>query len=105
MGWGHNDGGQVDVPELTGVTAIAAGEGFSMALKRDGTMVTWGSADLTHERADVVAIAAAHLHAIGRLRDGTVVEWNPFAPERTLPFTRVVAIAAGAYHGLALRRP
>ena len=40
VGWGHNFDGQARPPAgLTGVTAIAAGQGYSLALKSDGTVV------------------------------------------------------------------
>ncbi|MDX6430362.1 MAG: trimeric autotransporter adhesin [Streptosporangiaceae bacterium] len=43
VGWGFNFYGQVSPPAgLTGVTAIAAGGGHSLALKSDGTVVGWG---------------------------------------------------------------
>lgn len=55
--WGSNfygqlgDGGPVyayaptpeQVPGLTGVTAVAAGDGFDVALKADGSVWTWGN--------------------------------------------------------------
>jgi hypothetical protein len=43
VAWGHNSSGQTGVPVgLSGVTAIAAGYEFSLALKNDGTVVAWG---------------------------------------------------------------
>ena len=46
VGWGRNDIGQNTVPTvLTGVTAITAGENYSLALESNGTVVGWGSTD------------------------------------------------------------
>ena len=42
IGWGDNTWGQVTVPTLTGVIAVAAGDSFSVALKADRTVVCWG---------------------------------------------------------------
>ena len=43
VAWGYNDYGQTNVPAgLSGVTAIAAGDYHSLALKSDGTVVAWG---------------------------------------------------------------
>ncbi|TFD86344.1 hypothetical protein E3T51_13345 [Cryobacterium serini] len=41
--WGNNADGQTDVSnDLGPVTAIAAGFFYSLALKNDGTVVSWG---------------------------------------------------------------
>jgi alpha-tubulin suppressor-like RCC1 family protein len=42
VAWGDNTFGQLNVPAgLNDAIAIAAGYGFSLALKRDGTVVAW----------------------------------------------------------------
>ena len=44
--WGGNLTGGTLVPAgLSGVRAIAAADGYSAALKDDGTVVTWGGSD------------------------------------------------------------
>jgi len=94
--WGDNSKGQigdntltrrlspVPVPGLTDVTAIAAGVLFSVALKNDGTVWTWGSNDN------------------GQLGIGSTVS-NMSTPQPVTSISDVVAIAAGAYHCLAVR--
>jgi alpha-tubulin suppressor-like RCC1 family protein len=100
--WGMNDWGQlgigpdprpsylppsyvpVKVKNLTDAKAIAAGYGFSLALKKDGTVRAWGDNDS------------------GQLGNG------PRLTETTLPvdvknLTDAKAIAAGDYHSLALK--
>jgi len=43
VAWGLNNYGQTDVPVgLSGVKAIAAGSGYTVALKEDGSVVAWG---------------------------------------------------------------
>src|SRR6266508_3017967 len=43
VAWGDNSIGQANVPAgLSGVTAIAASYGHTVALKSDGTVVAWG---------------------------------------------------------------
>jgi alpha-tubulin suppressor-like RCC1 family protein len=43
VAWGSNSNGQISgVVGLSGVTAIAAGDWHSLALKSDGTVVSWG---------------------------------------------------------------
>src|SRR6185295_12882544 len=94
--FGDNDSGQlgdtsttdrlsaVQVPGLSGVKAVAAGTSFSLALKSDGTV--W----------------AAGLNTSGQLGDGTTTSpRTSFGAVSGL--SSVVAIAAGASHGLALK--
>jgi alpha-tubulin suppressor-like RCC1 family protein len=83
---------------LTGVKAIAAGADFTMALRHDGTVWTWGSnyygelgrstCDVGYESVakcvrpatvaitDIVAIAAGGLHGLALAADGTVWAWG-----------------------------
>ncbi|TEB08065.1 Regulator of chromosome condensation (RCC1) repeat protein [Pelotomaculum schinkii] len=105
--WGYNLYGQLGngvsgtsgtrtVPEqvygLTGVQAIAAGDGFSLALKNDGTVWAWGKnsygqlgigaggsrtvAEQVYGLTDVQAIAAGKEHALALKNDGTVWAWG-----------------------------
>src|SRR5260221_30034 len=78
--WGRNDWGQTTVPTaLTGVTAIAAGSSYTVALKSDVTVVAWGNPLLTSVPAGlggVTAIAAGAQHAVALKSDGTVVAWG-----------------------------
>ena len=68
--WGNDADGAVTIPSgLSGVTAVAAGGDFSLALKSDGTVVGWGSnADgcLTFPAAlkNVIAIDAGGAFAL-----------------------------------------
>ena len=73
---------------LTGIVAIAAGEQFSLALRSDGTVWTWG------------------YNGEGQLGDTTTTARN--RPQRVLnargwPITGIAGIAAGFQHALALR--
>lgn len=46
VGWGGNDYGELNAPAgLKNVTAIAAGNDSTLALKSDGTVVAWGDDD------------------------------------------------------------
>jgi alpha-tubulin suppressor-like RCC1 family protein len=94
-GWGANDRGQlgdgtrayrtspVQVAGLTGVVAIAAGQDHSVAVRNDNSVWTWGRNDR------------------GQLGDLTRVDRN--VPVGVTPLqTEAVAVAAGAWHTLAL---
>jgi trimeric autotransporter adhesin len=60
---------------LSNVVAIAAGRQFSLALKTDGTLATWGQNYVPKELTKAVAIAAAGYISAALKADGTVVEW------------------------------
>ena len=93
-GWGEfgqlGDGSATDrwmpvqVGPLAGVIAIAAGAAHCLALKDDGTVWAWGA------------------NRSGQLGDGTTT-WGRPTPVQVRGLTRVVAIAAGSTHGLALK--
>ena len=73
----------VQVSNMSGAVAVAAGGYFSMALKSDGTVWAWGN------------------NQYGQLGDGTTILRS--TPVRVGTLTGVVAIAAGCDHGLALK--
>jgi alpha-tubulin suppressor-like RCC1 family protein len=123
----------VQVTGLTGVSAISAGDGHSLALMSDGTIRGWGqnifggigSGDnLTHYTpvnvsglSGVTAISAGGLYSIALKNDGTVWAWGKndvgqlgdgTAIHRTTPvqvtgLTGVTAISAGQDHTVALK--
>jgi alpha-tubulin suppressor-like RCC1 family protein len=95
--WGLNEHGElgdgtttdrftpVQVKGLTGViTQVAAGEGFSLALRSDGTVWAWGQND----------------H--GQLGRGIITS-EGVAPARVAVLNHVTEISAGRKFGLALR--
>ena len=64
-------GGQV----LSNVVSIAAARGFSLALKNDGRLVTWGENYIPAGLTNAIAIAAASYMSAVVKPDGTIVEW------------------------------
>ena len=60
---------------LSNVVSIAASRHFSLALKTDGTLATWGQNYVPKELTNVVAIAAAGYMSAVVKPNGTVVEW------------------------------
>jgi len=100
-------GGQV----LSGVTAIAAGESHTVALKNDRSVVAWGS-DGSGEvtvplaaQSGVMAIATGYRHTVALKSDGSVVSWGSL-DQTTVPLAAqsgVTAIAAGGWHSVALK--
>jgi alpha-tubulin suppressor-like RCC1 family protein len=106
--WGNDSYGQSTVPaDLSDVVTIVAGSYHSLALKTDGTVITWGNNYiLPAGLSGVVAIAAGGSHSLALKADGTVIAWgNNTSGQTTVPvgLSGVVAIAAGGYHSLALK--
>ncbi|TPV99310.1 MAG: hypothetical protein USCAAHI_01249 [Beijerinckiaceae bacterium] len=96
--WGSNYDGELgsfgefhtptQVQNLSGITAIAAGAGDSLALKNDGTVWAWG---------------VNNLGQLGRGTDGPGTG-GPI-PRQVLNLSGVTAIAAGLSHSLAVGPP
>jgi hypothetical protein len=101
------------------VTAIAAGQFHSLALKGDGTVVAWGcgaggdfgQCSVPSGLSRVTAIAAGYADSLALKGDGTVVAWGCGAGsdlgQCRVPggLSRVTAIAASIAHSLALVEP
>lgn len=95
--WGYRNKGQcgvgaigeicyktpVMIPSLDGITAISGGFLYSMALKKDGTMWTWG------------------YNGNGQLGDGTTI--NRSQPVEIQNFNKITAISAGKDFSMALK--
>ena len=110
VAWGNNGSGQTDVPAGSDFTAIAAGDGHSVALRRDGSLVAWGynvdgQTDVP-AGSDFTAIAAGCCHSVALRRDGSLVAWGYNRVGQTdVPAGRdFTAVAAGLLHNVALRR-
>jgi alpha-tubulin suppressor-like RCC1 family protein len=123
----------IQVPSLTGVTALEAGYFHSLAVKSDGTLWAWGDnvygqvGDGTTTRryapvrvgtlTGVAAVAAGYAHTLALRTDGTVWAWgrndsgqlgdgtttHRSTPVQVAGLTGVVAVAAGDNHSLAVK--
>ena len=112
VAWGYGADGSTIVPlAATNVVAVAAGSGFSEALRANGTVVQWGNNILEYPApqglSNIVAISASGTHASALRNDGTVVSWGyeyiGLASNNVPPdVANVVAIASGSDHDFAL---
>jgi alpha-tubulin suppressor-like RCC1 family protein len=116
----------VQVPELTGITAVAAGADHVLALRGDGTAWAWGGnlggqlgqpsvyKQLTPVQVPgltgITSVAASGEQSLALLGDGTVWAWgrNAFFSARTEPrqlpgLAGITTLGVGDYHALALR--
>lgn len=94
--WGYNEFGQLGFPSgtvttalpmqvagLSGVKAVSAGDGYSLALKADGTV--WGFG----------------INQSGELGLGTTFN-STYTPQQVYGLTNVASIDAGSHHALAV---
>lgn len=111
VGWGEGRYTNSVPAGLTGVTAISAGGYHGLALKSDGTVVSWGrnfyhQTDVPAGLSNVTAIAAGFYVSLALKNDGAVVGWGDNASGLlNIPpgLSNVTAIAAGVTHNLALK--
>jgi len=113
VGWGDNQYGQATPPDGDDFVAIAAGALSSLALKSDGSIVSWGS-DLSTEPPegnDFVGIAAGGPlgppmkwvgYGLALKSDGSIVCWD-HGPDMPPDGNDFVAIAGGSGYSLALK--
>ena len=105
VAWGANDDGELNVPVgLDKVVAVSASDwGTTLALKSDGTVVSWGhDASVPAGLSDVTAISAGEDFFLALKKNGDVVAWGGGTSETVA--TQAVAIAAGNAWGIALER-
>jgi alpha-tubulin suppressor-like RCC1 family protein len=143
--WGGNGNGQLgdgsttrrdlpkQVPGLSGVIGVAAGNTHSLAVKSNGTVWAWGSNNAgqigdntTTQRlspvqvsglTNVIAVAAGSSYSVALKSDGTVWAWgtnaqgqlgdgtttNRLTPVQVSSLTTATAISARSGHTLALK--
>lgn len=97
-----------EVPGISRVSSVAAGHDYSVALKSDGSVYTWGggkqsSPTKVDRLNDAVAIAAGQAAILALDRNGRVWQWSlGGAPILVAGLSDIVAIDAGGSHYLAL---
>ena len=95
---------------LSNVIAITmspfSNPGYGMAVKIDGTVVSWGSAPASPANfSNVVVAAASSASSLTLMNDGSLFAWGDNTYGQTnipVGLSNVVAIAAGANHFLAI---
>jgi len=113
--WPQNFQPQTIVPPKLTALRIAAGPTISGALRTSGTVAVWGYTQLggtniqpPADLVDVVDLAIGDDHFVALRQDGTIRCWGyNGAGQCNVPagLNRVVAIAAGQHHTVAMRTP
>ena len=113
--WGNH---QIFVPaNASNVVAITAGGFHNIALRGDGSVVSWKDiggpvAGAVEELQHAVAVAAGYAHSLAVRADGSVAAWGnnvnveqEWTGQAVVPegLCGVVAVAGGSAHSLALR--
>lgn len=99
---------------LSNIVSIAAGDGFSLALKKDRTVIGWGENYVPVKLTNITAIAAESGASWVLKSDGTVVGWTSqpsnygygqLLPVENLSNVVAIAMGPGEYHtrGVALK--
>jgi alpha-tubulin suppressor-like RCC1 family protein len=108
VAWGRNLSGEcLPPPGLSNVFAVAGSFGSSVAVRTDGSLVTWGGGSQSSppdEATNVVSVSSCGGTVVLRA-DGKIVGWK-FGSTSLIQvpsFTNIIAVAAGFSHGLALR--
>ncbi|HWQ90870.1 MAG TPA: hypothetical protein VN673_04305 [Clostridia bacterium] len=111
VGWGFNSENALQIPSLQNVKGLGAGDGFSLALHRDGTLTFWGrivsgSPGMLPKLPPVAALSAGRSSVLVLQNDGTVAGWGR-AYEPAPELADVVAISTSRTRyptSLAVRR-
>jgi hypothetical protein len=94
-------------PDLTNAVTISAGASHNLALRADGTVVSWGGqTNVPPGLSNVVAISTGANANLALKENGTLVSWGTSSYGQTnipLAATNIVAISVGSSHCLALR--
>ncbi|MGA1354272.1 MAG: FG-GAP-like repeat-containing protein [Candidatus Limnocylindrus sp.] len=103
--WGNNASGEATPPAgLSGVTKLAASY-FTVALKGDGSIVTWGAyaPQTPSGLGPLIDVSAGSFHVSAVLANGTTACWgdNNFGQLNMPSLTGVANIDAGNDHSIA----
>nr|QBK93198.1 MAG: regulator of chromosome condensation protein [Pithovirus LCPAC403] len=98
-----------DLPKLG---TISAGKHHSVALKEDGSLISWGNdygrqVSDTPNESDFIQVSAGVHHSVALREDGTIVSWGNDGFNQISDTPRssdFIQVSAGGFHSIALRR-
>ncbi|HPS02627.1 MAG TPA: hypothetical protein PLA90_13910, partial [Candidatus Sumerlaeota bacterium] len=107
--WGNNNPLQCSVPATPqGFWASAGGDAYSVGLKSDGSVVTWGRFldPLPAPNRDFVAVAGGDLNCVALKSDGSLAAWKMnWGGQSSVPSPNrnFVSVSVGYKHCLGLK--
>ena len=77
VSWGYDGYGQVSDTPAGNFFAVAAGSVHSVAIRTDGSLVSWGSGfgQVSGPAGTFIAVAVGDFHNVAIRADGTLVSW------------------------------
>ena len=119
VSWGDDEYGQVsNTPTGSDFTQVSVGDRHSVALRTDGSLVSWGNPDggdygqnygqvsETPSGTDFTQVSAGRFHSVALKSDGSLVSWgmNIYSQVSSTPSgTDYTQVSAGYYSSLALK--
>ena len=79
MSWGFDGAGQVSKTPTGPFSMVSAGHRHSVALRADGTIITWGDGAAVQDTptgTDFVAVVAGYDHSVALRSNGTLASWG-----------------------------
>ena len=110
ISWGMFEDPEETITSWRDIAALAEGSGYTLLLKRDGSVATegWGSPEMPAGLGSVIGVAAGDGVSLVLKQNRTIAAWAtyPEHPALAVPdgLTEVVSVGAGARHALALRQ-
>jgi hypothetical protein len=103
--WGSNWYGERDVPAGNDYVDVACGRNWCVALRSDGSLVSWGDVPGTAPSGNNwIAVDAHYLWGMALRNDGVLVSWGTAFPEvLAVPGGMHVSMACGGYQGVGIR--
>lgn len=110
VSWNPGSGAALPTPPGDDFVAVAAGLWHGVALRADGSLVSWGpdfygEVSLTPTGNGFLAVAAGDYHSVALRADGSLASWGDDSEgqvQSTPPGNDFVAVSAGGGHSVAL---
>lgn len=105
VGWfkaGGDGSGQVsNIPAGSNYIVVSAGDEYCLAIKTDGSLISWGRYTSVPAGTDYVAISAGRPQAYALKKNGTLAAWNTAT---VVPGDGFVGLSRGGTHHILVKK-